>query len=86
MIDGFHIQHDLRQLFLVNFKNRLSSHALAMETGRYNKTDRIDRICYKCSHFVKDELHFILVRPSRIDYGRRFAKHYWEKPSMFKQF
>lgn len=59
---------------------------LAIEIGRYNKTDRIDRICYKCSHFVKDELHFILVRPSHIDYSRRFAKHYWEKPSMFKQF
>ena len=50
------------RLFLVNIKkcckvNRLSSHALAIETGRYNKTNRYDN-----SDYVEDEFHFIFVQ------------------------
>ena len=39
--------------------NRLSSHALAIETGRYNKTNRNDKFN---SDYVEDEFHFIFVQ------------------------
>ena len=34
-----------------------------LETGGYNKTNRIDRKCFNCSDYVEDEFHFILVCP-----------------------
>ena len=39
-------------------KLRLSSHALAIETGRYDKTNRNDRKCFNCSDMLK--MNFIL--------------------------
>ena len=90
LIDGFHIQHYLRKAIPSKYqkiisKLRLSSHTLAIETGRYNKTNRNDRKCFNCSDYVEDEFHFILVCPKYNDYRLRFLKkYYWEKPSMFK--
>ena len=44
---------------LVRF--RISSHQLRIETGRYEKIPRDERICYFCSrNKIEDENHFLL--------------------------
>ena len=44
---------------LVRF--RISSHQLRIETGRYEKIPRDERICYFCTgNKIKDENHFLL--------------------------
>ena len=53
LFDGFLIQHYLREAVPSKYqknisKLRLSSHALAIKTGRYDKTNRNDRKCYNC--------------------------------------
>ena len=55
-----------KYLSLLNFpfrrditRLRISSHKLNIETGRYARIDRVDRLCTKCSHGVLgDEIHF----------------------------
>ena len=46
---------------------RISSHRLKtlnIETGRYARIDRVDRLCTKCSHGVLGgEVHFLLACP-----------------------
>ena len=45
-------------------KFRLSAHSLNIEKGRYNNTNRRDRICTLCnSSDIEDEFHFILKCP-----------------------
>ena len=41
-------------------KLRISDHKLNIETGRYNKISRCDRICPVCSLDNEDEIHFLL--------------------------
>ena len=73
LIDGLHIQHYLKKAIPSKYekknssKLRLSSHTLAIVTGRYNKTNRNDRRCFNCSDYVEDEFHFILVCPKYND-------------------
>jgi hypothetical protein len=41
---------------------RLSSHNLAIETGRYRSIDRQNRLCEHCTmHVVESEYHFLLM-------------------------
>ena len=40
-------------------KLRISNHKLDIETGRYNKISRCDRICPVCSLDIEDEIHFL---------------------------
>ena len=52
LIDGLHIQHYLRKAFPFEQKKntanvRFSLHPMAIETGRYNKTDRKERNSFK---------------------------------------
>ena len=43
---------------------RLSSHKLAIETGRYSGIERQNRICEHCNNnFVESEYHFLLICP-----------------------
>ena len=43
---------------------RTSNHRLPIETGRYNNTDRPDRICTLChSHDIGDEYHYLITCP-----------------------
>jgi hypothetical protein len=42
---------------------RICSHRLEIETGRYKKTVRNDRLCKMCSTSVEYELHFLLKCP-----------------------
>ena len=40
-------------------KMRVSSHKFPIETGRYEKRERCDRICPLCCNSVGDEQHYI---------------------------
>ena len=40
-------------------KLRISNHKLNIETGRYDKISRCDRICPVCSLDIEDEIHFL---------------------------
>ena len=40
-------------------KLRISNHKLNIETGRYDKISRFDRICPVCSLDIDDEIHFL---------------------------
>ena len=48
-------------------KLRLSGHRLEIETGRYNKTDVVERLCLYCQFTgqktVEDEIHFLIRCP-----------------------
>ena len=57
---------------------RLSSHKLAIETGRYSGIERQNRICEHCNNnFVESEYHFLLICPKyyelRLKYLPRVA-------------
>ena len=40
-------------------KLRISNHKLYIETGRYDKISRCERICPVCSLDIEDEIHFL---------------------------
>ena len=65
---------------------RLTSHSLAVETGRYNGTPREERMCIKCNmNSIENEYHFLLVCPHYTDIRRKyFAPYYCRWPSMRK--
>ena len=44
-------------------KLRISYHKLNIETGRYDKLSRCDRICPVCGLNVEDEIHFLFDCP-----------------------
>ena len=64
----------------------LSAHSLAVETGRYDRTPREDRLCAHCNmNQIENEYHFLLVCPLYIDIRRKyFAPYYCRWPSMNK--
>ena len=39
---------------------KISNHKLNIETGRYNKISRCDRICPVCSLDIEEEIHFLI--------------------------
>ena len=66
-------------------KFRLSSHSLAIETGRYTNINFIDRKCFMCKHDVEDEFHFILKCPWYESYRKLYIKpYYYRCPSVYK--
>ena len=44
-------------------KLRRSNHKLDIETGRYDKISRCDRICPVCGLNIEDEIHFLFNCP-----------------------
>ena len=59
-------------------KLRLSSHDLAIETGRYNNIERQYRKCLQCNMgVVESEYHFTLVCPKYRDLKCKFLKPYF---------
>ena len=44
-------------------KLRISNHKLNIETGRYDKISRCDRICPVCGLNIEDEIHFLFHCP-----------------------
>lgn len=67
-------------------KLRMSSHKLAIETGRHNNIPRSDRKCILCDlNDIEDEYHFILVCTKYIDLRKSYIpRYYYVNPSMFK--
>lgn len=67
-------------------KLRLSSHDLAIETGRYTNIDRQLRICRKCNMgFIENEYHFLLVCTNYRDLRQKYFKPYYCRwPSVHK--
>ena len=65
---------------------RLSSHNLAIETGRYTGIPRHERICTSCNmNVVENEFHFLLACPHYIDLRRKYLPAYYcSWPSLHK--
>ena len=62
-------------------KFRLSSHNLAIETGRYIATDCSKRTCFSCVDEIENEYHFILVCPLYHSLRKQYIKpYYWKNP------
>ena len=68
MKDNFHMEAYLK---INNFENRraisklrTSNHNLAIETGRWTKTERENRLCTNCENSkIEDEYHFLFECP-----------------------
>ena len=58
-------------------KSRLSSHKLAIDTGRYIATDHSKRTCFSCVDKLEDEYHFILVCPLYNSLRKQYNKPYY---------
>ena len=77
--------HNKKHKFALS-RLRLSAHSLAVETGRYDRTPREDRLCAHCNmNQHENEYHFLLVCPLYIDIRPKyFAPYYCRWPSMNK--
>ena len=68
-------------------KLRVSSHRLAIESGRWARPTRIpigERKCVNCN-ILEDEFHFVIECNMYIDLRIKYIpKYYWERPSMYK--
>jgi hypothetical protein len=65
-------------------KFRLSSHDLAIETGRYTNTPRDERKCRHCN-ITENEYHFLLVCPKFRHLRQKYFKPYFcHWPNMHK--
>ena len=67
-------------------KIRLSSHKLAIETGRHQNIVRDQRKCLCCDlNDIEDEYHFILICPLYNDIRTLYIPTYYSnRPNMFK--
>ena len=66
-------------------KYRTHAHNLNMETGRYLKIDKKERICNLCNDmYIEDEFHFILKFTKYEDICKMYIKpYYWKKTICF---
>jgi hypothetical protein len=65
-------------------KFRLSSHDLAIETGRYTNIRIEDRKCNQCN-LIEDEYHFLLVCPKYRHLRQNFFKPFYRHwPNLYK--
>lgn len=68
-------------------KLRMSSHRLAIESGRWVRPNRIpidDRKCSLCQ-VLEDEYHFVIECPLYEELRRKYiSKYFWKRPSMYK--
>ena len=64
---------------------RLSSHSLAIETGRYQGVLNVNRVWKFCRDDIEDEFHFILNYPIYQNFISKYIKSYYRtRPSVFK--
>jgi hypothetical protein len=75
-----------RKLRICLSKLRISSHKLAIETGRHNNIDRAERYCIICnSNDIEDEYHFIIKCPFFDALRKEYIKpFYYRRPSVAK--
>ena len=65
-------------------KFRLSSHCLAIETGRYKNIPVERRKCPSSKTDIEDEFHFMLKCPTYQEFRVKFLKpYYYRRPSVF---
>ena len=68
-------------------KLRMSSHRLAIESGRWARPTSIpisDRKCVHCN-VLEDEFHFVVECKIFIELRTKYIpKYYWKRPSMYK--
>ena len=90
LIDVYSLQYYLSKFIPVHLRKcitkfHLSSHNLAIETGRYSTTDRSKRTRFSCVDEIEDEYHFILVCPLYHSLRKQYIKpYYWKIPSVYK--
>ena len=90
IIDHFTLQSYLTKRIPLQYKKlisklRLSSHCLAVETGRYKNIPLERRLCPLCSVEIEDEFHFILVCFHYQNLRVKFLKkYYYVRPSVYK--
>jgi hypothetical protein len=90
IIDIYTLQYYLKKAIPPLYKKylskfRLSSHTLAIETGRYHNVNINDRTCKACSSDTEDEFHFVLKCPVYLEIRKMYIKkYYWSNPSVFK--
>ena len=90
LVDTHSLQFYLRKCIPSNYKRliskfRLSSHNLAIETGRYNNISMNDRLCKFCNTDIEDEFHFVLICPNYSEIRKKYIKpFYWKYPSVYK--
>lgn len=67
-------------------KLRLSAHTLAVETGRYARIDRENRLCTMCDrNEIEDEYHVTLICPKYRELRNRLIKPYFRRrPNTYK--
>ena len=64
---------------------RLSSHSLAIETGRYQDVLNVNRVCKFCKDDIEDEFHFILKCLTYQNFRSKYIRSYYRtRPSVFK--
>ena len=54
---------------------RVSSHSVAVETGRYQGVLNVNRLCNLCED-IEDEFHFILKCPIHQNFRSKYIKVY----------
>jgi len=72
LIDNFTLQYYLVKCLPTRYRKYitnicLSSHNLAIETGRYNSVRDRNRLCFICPLEIEEEFHFVLKCPLYID-------------------
>lgn len=77
------LPYDLRNYFI---RLRVSSHSLRIQSGRYNRIPRNERICVFCNtNDIDDEFHFLFKCPCFNDLRTTFIPRYFLfRQSMFK--
>jgi len=90
MVDNFCLQYYLTKGIPELYRNcitkiRLSSHNLAIESGRFTGITRLNRLCIFCGDDIEDEFHFVLKCKTFQGFRNYLIKpYYWKKPSMYK--
>ena len=88
----FHFQPLLEKINVYKYiqalsKLRVSSHRLAIESGRWVRPTRIligERKCVNCN-ILEDEFHFVIECNMYTDLRIKYIpKYYLERPSMYK--
>ena len=79
-----HISNKIHKISFTRF--RLSSHDLAIETGRYNSIELEDRKCNQCNmNTIESEFHFLLICPKYTDLRKKMLKPYYNRwPTLMK--
>ena len=79
-----YIHNNNLRMHLTRF--RISSHSLAIESGRFNNIDRNNRLCIFCNqNSVESEYHFLLVCQKYNNIRSKFIKHHpWPTMNRFK--